>query len=73
MITKIKAEYTYSGLGFPILLKNVEMIYLDGGWWPKINVAQVALEASLNLASRTPEDLTEAERDFLEYYHHRRC
>lgn len=42
MSKKIKKKFTYTGLGFPVELKNVEMIEIGGMWQPKIDVRQVA-------------------------------
>lgn len=42
MKKKTLSKYNYEGLGFPIELVDVEMIFLDGEWLPKIDVRKVA-------------------------------
>lgn len=42
MNKKIMKNYTYTGLGFPVELHNVEMIKLEGELHPKIDVRKVA-------------------------------
>ncbi len=42
-------EYIYEGLGFPIELNNVEMIFVNGEYAPKIDVRSVADKAMKNL------------------------
>jgi DNA-binding transcriptional regulator YiaG len=42
MKTKIEKNYTYTGLGFPVKLKQVEMVLLGNEWLPKIDVKNVA-------------------------------
>jgi hypothetical protein len=39
---KILKNYTYSGLGFPIKLKDVTMLLVGGEWSPKIDVRAIA-------------------------------
>ena len=50
MKTKIIENYTYEGLGFPIELKKVEMVFLENDWHPKIDVQKVADEVISKLA-----------------------
>ena len=45
METKTVPKYEYLGLGFPITLKGVELVNIQGHWHPKINVKNVAYEA----------------------------
>ena len=50
MNRKIKKDYIYNGLGFPILLKEVEMTEVLGVWSPKIDVKKIADMAMEKLA-----------------------
>ncbi|MDX2345571.1 MAG: hypothetical protein QNK11_01660 [Legionella sp.] len=50
MKTKIVNNHIYEGLGFPVELKKVEMISIDGDWAPKIDVKKVADEVIEKLA-----------------------
>ena len=45
MKNKTIKNYIYNGLGFPILLPSVEMIYFEGEWHPKIDVYSVSEKA----------------------------
>lgn len=45
MKTKTIENFIYEGLGFPIQLKRVQIIYIDGEWHPKIDVHKVSREA----------------------------
>lgn len=38
---KIK-NYTYTGLGFPVELKNITMLFIEGEWCPKIDVRLIS-------------------------------
>ena len=38
---KVK-NYSYEGFGFPIELDEVEMIFIDGDWHPKIDLQKLA-------------------------------
>ncbi len=42
MKTKLRKEYDYEGLGFPIRLCNVEMVKIQNEWHPKIDIRKVA-------------------------------
>ncbi len=42
MNKKIVKNYTYTGLGFPIELHNVEMVKIEGEYHPKIDVRKIA-------------------------------
>lgn len=50
MKTKIEANYCYDGLGFPVVLKQVEMVYYQNEWHPKVDVKAVADEVIKGLA-----------------------
>ena len=50
MKTKIVNNYIYEGLGFPVALDNVEMMYLADGWHPRIDVQKVADDVVKQLA-----------------------
>jgi len=50
MKTKRVKKFVYDGLGFPIELLNVQLIYIDGDWAPKIDVRQIADEAIKKLS-----------------------
>lgn len=53
MKTKIEENYTYFGLGFPVTLKQVEMVLLGNEWLPKIDVKNVANIIVKELAIKT--------------------
>lgn len=38
-------NYIYDGIGFPILLSSIEMVYFEGEWHPKIDVNAVSEKA----------------------------
>lgn len=42
MNKKVVANYTYTGLGFPVELHDVEMIMFDGEFHPKIDVRKIS-------------------------------
>jgi len=42
MNKKIVKNYTYTGLGFPVDLHNVEMVLFDGEMHPQIDVRKIA-------------------------------
>lgn len=52
MKTKIAHRYLYEGLGFPVELKNVELMFLHNEWQPKIDVRAVADSVIKELASQ---------------------
>lgn len=55
MKNKVVKNYIYDGLGFPILLPAVEMIYFEGEWHPKIDVygiSEKAMNALITQESR---------------------
>jgi DNA-binding transcriptional regulator YiaG len=64
MKTKIEKNYTYNGLGFPILLDEVEMLLLGTEWCPKVDVKEIANKTIKQLAIKdTP--LTGSEVHFI--------
>lgn len=55
MTKKTEKKLIYTGLGFPVELRNVEMVEFDGEWHPKIDVRKVAdaaIEALVSQESR---------------------
>lgn len=44
MKTKIIENFIYEGLGFPVQLAQVEMIYVSSEWHPKIDVRKISAE-----------------------------
>lgn len=52
MKTKKIEKFIYSGLGFPIQLAQVEMIWIDGEWHPKIDIRKISKEAMKALVSQ---------------------
>ncbi len=64
---KIEKNFLYEGLGFPIELHNVEMIYLDDAWHPKINVREIAKKAIIALITQ-PERLSGNHVRFIRNY-----
>lgn len=54
---KIEKEFTYYGLGFPVVLRNVPMIELRGVWTPDIDFNILQKVMLLALAYH-PADLT---------------
>ena len=50
MKTKIAKNYVYDGLGFPVELDKVEMVYIENDWHPKIDVKKIADEVIEKLA-----------------------
>ena len=69
MENKIVSEYEYQGLGFPIILKNVEFLKIHEQWHPKINVEKVAEEAFYSLIKKsTVSPLTGNEIEFIRVY-----
>ena len=68
MKTKIVASYIYDGLGFPVELEEVEMVYLDNDWHPKIDVKKIADEVIAKLAVQE-ERLTGNQVKFIRSYY----
>lgn len=52
MSKKIVKNYTYTGLGFPIELHNVEMVKFEGEFHPKIDVRKIADSAIKSLVTQ---------------------
>ena len=50
MKTKIVNNYVYDGLGFPVDMKDVEMVYIENDWHPKIDVQKIADDVIAQLA-----------------------
>lgn len=46
---KVK-NYSYEGFGIPIELDEVEMIFIDGDWYPKIDLQKLADEVIAKIA-----------------------
>lgn len=67
MNKKIVKNYTYTGLGFPVELHNVEMIEIEGEFQPKIDVRKVATAAMKSLISQK-ERLTGNQIKFIRTY-----
>ncbi|MDF1761329.1 MAG: hypothetical protein P1U40_12420 [Coxiellaceae bacterium] len=67
MKKKIIKRHTYNGLGFPIELNQVEMIKIDGDWYPKIDVRKLADEVVKVLATQK-ERLTGNQVKFIRTY-----
>lgn len=67
MTKKIVKTYIYEGLGFPIELKNIEMIFVRGEYAPKIDVESIAEKAAKNLILQQPK-LTGNQIKFIRSY-----
>lgn len=52
MKKKILKKYVYEGLGFPIELHNVEMVSIEGEFYPKIDVRRIADIAITSLVTQ---------------------
>jgi DNA-binding transcriptional regulator YiaG len=64
---KIRKSYVYTGLGFPVILKNVPMIKVWGVWTPDINYNHLRKAVLLTLAYlKSP--LTGAQVRFIRKY-----
>lgn len=50
MKTKIVKSYLYEGLGFPVELSDVEMVYIENDWHPRIDVQKIADDIVKQLA-----------------------
>jgi len=55
----ILKEYTYNEFGYPVLLKNVEMVGCDGHWYPRLDRETILK----NEATRLEMVFREAYRD----------
>lgn len=67
MNKKIEKKYIYNGLGFPIILHNVEMVEFDGEFQPKIDVRKIADSAIKKLVVQ-PTRLTGNQIKFIRTY-----
>jgi DNA-binding transcriptional regulator YiaG len=50
MQTKMVKNYVYEGLGFPVELEEVEMLFIEEEWHPKVDIQKVADEVIKQLA-----------------------
>lgn len=53
MKKKLLKNYTYIGLGFPVKLQNVTLLFVDNQWHPKIDVKKIAEFVIKKLPSQT--------------------
>jgi len=67
MKKKTVGSHVYYGLGFPIKLRQVEMVKIEGDWHPKIDVRKVADNAIKNLILKKTR-LTGNEIKFIRNY-----
>lgn len=67
MKKKTVKNYTYEGLGFPIKLQNVVMLFIDGEWHPKLDVRKIADNAIKELPFQK-ERLTGNQVKFIRTY-----
>ncbi len=67
MRTKIVKEYIDHGLGFPVKLTNVTMVYARGEWMPRLAYKAIEKQVALVL-SRLARPLTGDEVRFLRHY-----
>jgi len=66
MQKKFVSEYKYWGLGFPILLKDIEFLQIEGQWQLQIDVKEIANDAFHNIIKKATESsLTGKEIEFL--------
>ena len=68
MKTKMVQNYVYEGLGFPVELKEVEMVYFGDDWHPKVDVQKVSDEVIAELAVQE-ERLTGNQVKFIRSYY----
>lgn len=70
MKTKIEKKFIYEGFGFPVELTNVNMVFIDKKWSPKIDIRKIANTVIKELPFQT-ERLTGNQvkfiRDYFEY------
>jgi len=67
--TKLRAEYTDNGFGFPVILESVPMIFVRGRWTPNINyenLARVTLRFLAELDGRLSGNQIKFIRQFFE-------
>lgn len=67
METKILKKFKYEGLGFPVELHNVTMVWIDGEWLPKLDVRKIAKELIIELPFQK-ERLTGNQIKFIRTY-----
>ena len=67
MKKKTLKKYLYEGLGFPVELTDVEMVYLDDEWCPKIDVKKLATMV-IKLLPFQNERLTGSQIHFVRLY-----
>jgi hypothetical protein len=67
MQTKKQKRFVYKGLGFPVLLLNVEMGKVRGVWTPLVNYNKLQRDVAKALASK-PARLTGSEIHFIRSY-----
>lgn len=64
---KVK-NYSYEGFGIPIELDEVEMIFIDGDWCPKIDLQKLADEVIAKIAIQQSR-LTGSQVKFIRSYY----
>jgi DNA-binding transcriptional regulator YiaG len=67
MKEKKEKNFIYTGLGFPVTLEEVTLIYLQGEWHPKIDVKKIAKKTMKLLASQE-QKLTGNQIKFIRSY-----
>ena len=67
MNTKIQKRFVDEGFGFPVVLRNVEMVKVRGVWTPKVDYNHLAKVIIMALAHK-PSRLTGAEVKFIRHY-----
>lgn len=67
MRKKTLKSYIYEGLGFPVKLQNVTMLFIDDEWCPKIDVRKIADSVIKELPFQT-ERLTGNQIKFIRTY-----
>jgi DNA-binding transcriptional regulator YiaG len=66
-VKKVK-NYSYEGFGFPIELDEVEMIFIDSDWHPKIDLQKLADEVIVKIAIQESR-LTGSQVKFIRNYY----
>lgn len=56
--TKTAHDYTYHGFGFPVVLRKVTLVRIQGVWVPKIDVNRLTERTLLGLIEDTSHRLT---------------
>ncbi len=67
MKKKTVRNFVYDGLGFPVWLSSVEMIFIEDDWHPQIDVQKLAKKAMIALVSQ-PGRLTGSQVKFIRSY-----